>query len=140
TKNADTEIQKKIGIKTRKGIIEAASLYWLPRRITIISFPAMLSIATRNIINATIMDIYLKKSLSSGLFSNFSYATGVQNVENVWRNTITNATNLIAAVYRPNSSKSDHCRIAILSNDSNSHVIKMVNTNGAPNLMISDCE
>src|SRR5699024_1963485 len=104
-----SEIAYKIGIKTKNGIITAASLYWLPNNRTIISFPAMLAIATRNIAKEIIIDMYLKKCLSFGFCSNLSYATGVQNVENVVLKTATSATNFIAAVYSPNSSKLLHC-------------------------------
>src|SRR5699024_6216960 len=86
------------------------------------------------------IEICRKKSLSLGLFSNFSYATGTQNVENVCFKTITNATKRIAAEYKPNSPKSLHCLRAILSNDSNNQVIKIVKTKGAPYVIISRCE
>src|SRR5699024_2309650 len=126
-------------MNTRKGIIEAAVLYSVPNNNTIISFPAILAIETKNITNETIMEIERKNDLSSGLFSNFSYATGDQNVEKVCLRTITKATNLIAAAYNPNSLKSLHCLKAILSNDSNNQVINIVNIDDLPNRIISFC-
>src|SRR5699024_5121108 len=119
-------------------MISDASLNSGPSNNTITSLVAILKIAIKNITNETTKVIFEKKDLSPGFFSNFSYATGVQKVEKLVLNTITKATNLIAAAYRPSSSKSLHCLRAILSNDWNSHVIKIVSTNGEPYLIISN--